>query len=208
MPPKRRWNKRPALAARALVACLALSLNAPAAAQDTSSSNTQDASSLDEEARALFESATMAFDSGRHEVALTRFREALELSGRATLYYNIGIAADRLRRNGEALEAFRAYLNGVPNARNRADVEARVRVLEETVAREQAALDAQASEPQTTVPSPEETASSSLDDQTVSAEPHEDSDEENTPITKQWWFWTVVGVVVLGSVGVGVGGRS
>lgn len=184
--------------AQLLVACAllgALWVPARAAAQDDMA--------LDEEARALFDSATLAFQSGRHEVALERFREALELSGRPTLYYNIAIAADRLRRNEEALDAFRMYLAGVPGADNRADVEARIRVLEENLAREQRE---EAAEEETVAPTPEEVARAAdqaeAPAQTVERNPTDDGEAE--PITSTWWFWTAVGAVVVGGVALGL----
>jgi hypothetical protein len=47
------------------------------------------------------------------------------------MLYNVGQSADRLRMDREALEAFRLYLARLPNAKNRREVENRVRALEE-----------------------------------------------------------------------------
>ena len=60
------------------------------------------------EARALFEAGRQAFTDGRFEDALQRFSQSYELSHRAELLFNIGQAADRLRRDAEALAAFEA----------------------------------------------------------------------------------------------------
>jgi len=83
----------------------------------------------DSEARALFEAGRVAFDEGRFENALEYFQRSYELSRRPQLLYNIGSAADRLRRDREALEAFEAFLEAVPSSPNRAHVEGRIRVL-------------------------------------------------------------------------------
>jgi tetratricopeptide (TPR) repeat protein len=88
----------------------------------------------DEEARSLFESGRAAFAQGRYEVALGRFREAYELSGRAELLYNVAQCADRLRRDEEAIEAFERFSIAVPDAPERAQVEARLEVLRRQVA--------------------------------------------------------------------------
>lgn len=102
------------------------------------SDSTEDASTApsprDREARALYEAAVVAFDEGRFQDALRLFRRAYELSERAELLFNVGTAADRLRYNEEALEAFEAYLAARPNADNRANVEARVVVLRQAIA--------------------------------------------------------------------------
>jgi tetratricopeptide (TPR) repeat protein len=83
----------------------------------------------DEEARALYEAGERAFGAGNFERALEHFRRAYELSHRGALLYNIGLTADRLRRDAEALEAFEAFLATGPEASLRASVEARVAVL-------------------------------------------------------------------------------
>ncbi|MEM9192484.1 MAG: tetratricopeptide repeat protein [Myxococcota bacterium] len=89
---------------------------------------------LDEEARGLFQAGAAAFDRGDFEAALRYFRQAHELSGRPLLYYNIGHAAERLRRDEEAMIAFERYLEALPNADNRSAVEARLRVLRAAIA--------------------------------------------------------------------------
>jgi tetratricopeptide (TPR) repeat protein len=87
----------------------------------------------DEEARALFDAAEIAFQEGRYENALDYFRRSHELSDRAPLLYNIGVTAERLRRDQEALDAFRRYLAEVPDAANRQAVEARIQILERSL---------------------------------------------------------------------------
>lgn len=159
---------------------------------------TGDQAGLDEEARSLFEAGRTAFAAGRFDAALTRFRDAYELSGRPELLYNIGSAADRLRRDAEALEAFRGYLAARPNAPNRLEVESRIDVLADAVA---TAADAR---PQTTEeptlmrePAAPLVGSSAQGDREL---------ESGGSITDEWWFWTLIGVVVIGAgVGIGVG---
>ncbi len=92
----------------------------------------------DAEARALFEAGRVAFVDERFADALGYFQRSYELSQRPELLYNIGLVHDRLRHDREALEAFRGYVEALPGAENRASVEARIRVLEEEVAREDA----------------------------------------------------------------------
>ena len=108
----------------ALVAAL-LALTPLASAQETPE---------DQEARQEFEAGREAFNAGRHESALAHFRRAYELSRRPQLLYNIGVAADRLRRDAEALEAFEQYLAQIPDAENRGDVDARITVLRRQIA--------------------------------------------------------------------------
>lgn len=137
----------------------------------------------DEEARALFEAGRAAFAEGRYEEALERFRASYTLSPRPTLLYNIGHAADRLRRDDEALEAFGQYLAALPDAPNRAEVESRVAAIR--AARE----------------ATEGAATASPIEPTLERE-----EPANENLAEAWWLWTIVGVVVVGAgVGIGVG---
>jgi tetratricopeptide (TPR) repeat protein len=92
------------------------------------------ADEADYEARSLFEAGESAFADGRYEDALERFEAAYEMSPRPMLLFNIGNTADRLRREERAVEAYRGYLDALPEAPNRAEVEARIRILEQSLA--------------------------------------------------------------------------
>jgi tetratricopeptide (TPR) repeat protein len=89
---------------------------------------------VDEEARSLFHAGESAFSQGRYEAALEHFQAAYELSPRPELLFNIGNTAERLRREEEALEAYRRYLAAQPDAENRAQVEARIQIIENAIA--------------------------------------------------------------------------
>lgn len=104
-----------------------LSLSLPAAGQAPSTG-------ADHEARALFDAGNLAFSEGRYENAVEHFQRAYELSRRPELLYNIGVAAERLRRDAVALQAFRDYLAQVPDTAQRAAVESRIAILEAAVA--------------------------------------------------------------------------
>ncbi|MBN8611494.1 MAG: hypothetical protein J0L92_12955 [Deltaproteobacteria bacterium] len=174
----RRGDGRSSLALALIVVLLGVVLQAaPAMAQDVSAS----AATVDpdEEARNIFQAGRDAYARGEYGEALVAFRRAFDLSGRAELQFNIGQAADRLRHDREALAAFEAYLEAVPDAENRVEVEARLRVLRSEIARDDA-LRAQAMAGST---------------QTPASDP---------PIVEQWWFWTLIGVAAVGA-GVGIG---
>ena len=83
----------------------------------------------DGEARSLYEAGAVAFSDTRYEQALARFEEAYALSRRPALLYNIGLTHDRLGHDGPALTAFRGYLDALPDAENRPEVERRIAVL-------------------------------------------------------------------------------
>ncbi len=136
----------------------------------------------DQEARQLFEAGRIAFSDGRFEDALGSFQRSYELSGRPRLLFNIGASLDRLKRDREALDYFENYLEKVPDADNRREVEGRVRVLQEAVAQEEAreakqrkrdAALAQATKPQ---------------------------EKPRDGVHRTWWFWTTLGAAVAGGV--------
>lgn len=96
----------------------------------------------DAEAHALFSAGEVAYGEGRYAAALNYFRQAYEMSGRALLLYNIGSAAEHLRRDEEALDAFERYLAETPeDAPDRVAVAARVEILRTELA-EQASISA------------------------------------------------------------------
>jgi len=109
--------------AAALVFGMACTL--PAAAQETAD---------DAAAREYFERGRVAFEQADYEAALVFFRHAYRLSGRAALQYNIGVAADRLQREEEALEAFNFYLEETDSPTREAEVRGRIEALQQSLA--------------------------------------------------------------------------
>jgi tetratricopeptide (TPR) repeat protein len=199
-----------------LFACALMVVCAPAAAQSPVEPAPVIDRADDEEARDLFQIGKDAFDEGRFERALKYFKEAYDLSHRAALLSNIGTALDRLRRDQEALDAYRKYLEQVPSAPNRRLVEERIRIIESAIARSQpappeaesfatppraAAPAPKAQEP--LVPSPAETARAAPS-LTAAGDAQHPKDGDSAPITARWWFWTGIGAVVVAAVVVAV----
>ncbi len=109
-----------------LLATTAVAQDAPARG-DASDAAAMDA--RDAEARALFEAGRIAFRDGRFGDARDHFVRSHELSGRDELLYNIASSQDRLRDDEAALATYEAYLEALPDAENRAEVEARIGAL-------------------------------------------------------------------------------
>jgi len=86
----------------------------------------------DKKARELFEKGKAAWEDGNYRDAWEYWHHSYRLSRRPVLLYNVGQAADRLRMDREALEAFRLYLEKNPDASNRKEVENRIRILEQS----------------------------------------------------------------------------
>lgn len=104
----------------------------------TSTASAQDASvaeaSGDDAARVQFQRGQEAFEDARYEEALDFFWQAYGTSRKGELLYDIGLTADRLQRDEEALEAFRRYLAETENPVRRVEVERRVAALEMAIA--------------------------------------------------------------------------
>ena len=198
-----------------LFACALMLISASAGAQPAQTTPAPAIDKADdEEARELFQIGKDAFDEGRFERALKYFKDAYELSHRAALLSNIGTALDRLRRDQEALDAYRKYLEQVPEAPNRRLVEERIRIIEAALARSQPAPQAAepvpppiAAEPvhkaqEPLVPTPSETARASQ--LTATTDAHHPIDTGPAPITSRWWFWTGIGAVAVAAVIIAV----
>lgn len=87
-------------------------------------------------ARERFAAGKRAFEAGEYEAAVREFKAAREIKPSPILEYNIGLAYERLGRLDLALQGYRSYVAGDPKAPNRAEVESKIRVLEERFARE------------------------------------------------------------------------
>lgn len=194
-----------------LFVCALMVLSVPTAAQTTHAQATAINQADDEEARDLFQIGKDAFDEGRFERALKYFKESYDLSHRAALLSNIGTVLDRLRRDREALDAYRLYLEQVPEAPNRRQVEERMRIIESALARSQPAPPAAEAAPQLTaaepaskaqeplVPTPAETARASASLTSTSDAQHP-RDSGTASISSRWWFWTGIGAVAVAAL--------
>lgn len=119
--------------------CLALSLAlvfapAMAGAQDPGGAPPAEDPEPLEAARAAFEAGQTAYEAGRFEEAATQFERSFALSQEPDILFNLANAYDRLRRDREALESYRRYLELRPDTSDRAQIEARIEVLGRTVA--------------------------------------------------------------------------
>lgn len=112
---------------------LAIAAATPASAQ----SGTEDLA-----AREYFEAGRASFEQADYELALGYFRHAYRLSGRAALWYNIGVAAHRLHRDKEALDAFERYLNETERPSREAEVREQIEALRRSIAEKRAAQEA------------------------------------------------------------------
>jgi tetratricopeptide (TPR) repeat protein len=144
-----------------------------------------------EAARKAFKDGRVAFDAGRFTEALERFEHAYSLSGRSELLFNIGIAADRIREDERALEAFEQYLEETPDSTHRKQVEQRVIALRQVLARDQR------EQPRDVAPTPAEVAAASTQAPERSPLGPSPSDRDDDSVLGEWWFWTGAAVLLI-----------
>jgi tetratricopeptide (TPR) repeat protein len=100
------------------------------------------------QAKMHFEAGKNAYNAGDYQNAIKEFKAAEALRPSPILDYNIALANEKLAKKRVAVKYYKRYLEGMPNATNRAQVEATVAQLE----REIAAQPAQPEPTQTDLP--------------------------------------------------------
>lgn len=150
-------------------------------------------------ARQHFEQGRLAFTETRYEDALLHFERSYALSGKPQLLFNLANVLDRLRRDEEAVARYQQYLNELPAADNRVQVEERLAVLQRSMDERRTA------QAPVVVPTPQEVAAAELTPLPAPgpSAPLE-TPSETRPLYKKWWVWTAVGSVVVAAVVIGV----
>jgi len=157
-----------------IVMASAVAMSSPAEAQDAT---------RETEARSVFEAGQIAFDDAQYEDALVYFKRAHDLSHRPVLLFNIALCFDRLRNDEMAIAAYEQYVAAMPSTTDHREVDGRLEALRQAHMRRLAFR-------------PENVAHAANEPQTQSPIRPVPS---ATPIYETWWFWTIVGAVVVGS---------
>ena len=74
------------------------------------------------------------YQAGDYQGAIREFETANRLAPSPVLDYNIGLARERLGQLEQAVQHYRAYITAMPNAPNRAAVDAKIQTLEQELA--------------------------------------------------------------------------
>lgn len=82
-----------------------------------------------EKAQAIYAEGVAAFKGGDYQTALDRFEAAHALDPSPILLYNMARANEELGRPAASVARYEAYLEASPDARDRADVERRIRIM-------------------------------------------------------------------------------
>jgi tetratricopeptide (TPR) repeat protein len=156
-------------------------------------------------AREHYAKGKRLYDTGRFADAAKEYEAAYQAKDDPALLFNLG-QAHRLAGNyPQALLAYKAYLRNVPDAPNRAEVEARITEMQSVV--DQQARTSK-SPPQGTIepkPLPPSTTPTTTEAQPTNAlvasppPPHKS-------LAKKPWFWaTVIGAAAVVATGIAVG---
>lgn len=156
-------------------------------------------------ARAAYRRGMQHYNLTEYREALDAFKEAYREYEEPSLLFNIGQCHRQLGDRPLAIRFFKNYLNGVPNAPNREDVQTLIATLEREM--EQAS---KAGPPQGTLAPPESrerrpeplTQPVPTPAPVVTAAPSAKSD---APRRTRPWVWAVVGIAAAVAVGAGVG---
>lgn len=84
-----------------------------------------------EKAKAYFQAGVDAYDQGKYEVALREFQHAHAMSNSPALYFNMAACEEHMDHFQAASLLLRQYLIEKPDAEDRANVELRIKSLEE-----------------------------------------------------------------------------
>ena len=101
-----------------LTGVLLLASPAPALAQMTQAQK--------DEVKLHYQRATRAYDLQKYQEAIDEYQKAYEISGDPPMLYNIAQAYRLADQPAEAVRYYRRFLQRMPNARNRDDVERKI----------------------------------------------------------------------------------
>jgi tetratricopeptide (TPR) repeat protein len=153
-------------------------------------------------AKKHYAEGSKAFSLGELDRAVEEYKAAYNLAPEPALLYNIGQA---FRLGGKLRQAqffYRSYLHSLPNAENRAEVEGRIKAIEEQLRAEKAVTN---QPPNTTAPEPQAAPQASPAPQVIETAKTPVETAPRTPLVKRWWLWTAVGVAAGVALGVGLG---
>lgn len=171
------------------------------------------------EARSHFENGTRLFANGRLAEALVEFETANRIKPDPALLYDLAETHRALGHDSTALTFYRAYLEAAPYSPKREEVDTKIRLLAEVVARRESELrkitaDAAArareaaeatrvAQQLSAVAALESMRAKEAEKQARDAQLHAEQIlalHKPQPIYKRWWLWTVVGAVAAAGI--------
>jgi tetratricopeptide (TPR) repeat protein len=155
-----------------------------------------------------YRAGARSYAIGEYGPALELFKSAYKASGRPALLFNIAQCQKKLGQKAEAAATFRNYLQLLPEAADRVEVESTIAALERAVEQErraEAERAANAQKQQQQEPPPPPPPKEAIAPPPVVSPPPADHKPAARPLYKQPWLWAVVGGVVVVGAAVGIG---
>jgi tetratricopeptide (TPR) repeat protein len=166
------------------------------------------------QAKQHFEAGKNAYNAGDYPTAIREFKAAEALRPSPLLAYNIGLANEKLGKKRVAVKYYKRYLEQLPTAANRAEVEGRISGLEREIAA-QPPPPAPPGETQPPPPTAEQPADnpppppaqpgySSYDPYASTAPPPNMPPPPPAKKKSYWWVWLIVagGVTLVAVIAV------
>jgi hypothetical protein len=181
----------------------------------------------EKDARTLFQEANAHFAVGEFNEAGEKYQQAYKQKQDPALLYNAAQSFRLGGNNEKALVLYKNYVMFYPRERNVEDVKGQIVKLKEAIAAQEKAKTAPpittaeprgsrgtSTSPTSTTTTPTETTTTPTETtptETTTTTPTETQTTATTqttqnrppdkkPVYKQWWLWTIVGVVVVGAV--------
>jgi tetratricopeptide (TPR) repeat protein len=165
-----------------------LGLALPAAAQGLS----------DGQAKEAYQRGAQAYAKHQYSAAASAFEEGFRLKPHPAFLFNLALTHRAMGQPQQAISYYERYLEALPSAPDRAQVEA-------AIADERRKLPAAAIATRKTAPAEAASASSSAAVGGLTSTGRDAGSTERTPIYRKWWFWAAGGAVVIAAVGIGLG---
>lgn len=151
-------------------------------------------------AREHFQKGTALYDLSKFREAAAEYEEAYKAKPDPALLFNIGQAYRLAGELESALRSYRSYLRKVPDAPNRAEVEAHIQQLQRAMSQQSQAK----APPPTAAPVATPAAAAPAAAGVVATSPQAVvARAPRQPLYRRWWLWTTIGGAV--AVGVAVG---
>lgn len=154
-----------------------------------------------DQAREAFQRGNQHYALGEYEPALQEFKTAYRNFEDPTFLFNIAQCERQLERRADAIRSYRMYLVNAPDAPNRDVVRGLIERLEHELAEERAAKPPAPPAAALSVSPAPPAAAPALP---ARESPAVSEIHRSRPVYKRWWFWTVIGGVVVAGVATGL----
>lgn len=158
----------------------------------------------DGSAKDAYQRGAQAYAKHQYPAAASAFEEGYKLKPHPAFLFNLALTYRAMDKSQQAISYYERYLEMLPNAPDRAQVET-------AIADEKRKLAALDKDNQKASPAPS-TQSTVLPESAVAAAVtttgtgRDSGSSERTPIYRKWWFWAATGgAAVVAAVGLGVG---